>query len=48
VREVHEAEQPEDDRQTEGDERENRAERDAVEQLRFDEVNRQAIDLAVR
>jgi hypothetical protein len=46
VGEVHEAQQPEDDREAEGDEGQDRTERNPVEQLRFDQVNRQTFSLA--
>jgi hypothetical protein len=48
VGEVDETEQSEDDGQAERDERQDRTERNAVEQLRFDQVNRQGLFLSVR
>jgi hypothetical protein len=48
VGEVHETEESEDDGQPECDERKDRTERNAVEQLRFDQVNRQGSFLSAR
>jgi hypothetical protein len=48
VREVHEPEQTEDDRQPEGDECQDRTEGNAVEQLRRNQVYGQALFLAAR
>ena len=43
VREIHEPQQAEDDREPERDERQDRSERNPVEELRFDQMNRQAL-----
>jgi hypothetical protein len=48
VREIHETEQTENDRQAERDERKDRAERNPVEELRFDQMYRQSLVLAAR
>jgi hypothetical protein len=47
VRKIHEPEQSEDDRESQRDERKDRSERNPVEELRFDQMNRQARYLAV-
>jgi hypothetical protein len=46
VREVDEPKQPEDDRQSQRNERQDRPERNPVEELRFDQMNRQTRFLA--
>jgi hypothetical protein len=47
VRKVHEPQQSEDDREPKRDERQDRSERNPVEELRFDQMNRQTRFLAV-
>jgi len=45
--EIHEPQQAEDDREPERDERQDRSERNPVDELRFDQMNRQASSLPV-